>query len=123
MESLQQPFDDQVLRRQIEGALNNTIGRVALGRITKPHLIPKPAGHATGAASLSRARHTAILDETLAAAERLQAEPWTDAAIAKLPDEALATMAFNMSKPLRREFTSLAQFLAYRRGLIGKLGR
>lgn len=123
MECLQQLFDDPRLRRQLEAALNNTIGRVALGSATKTKPVTTHAAHTTRAASLSRARHTAILDETLAAAERLQAEPWTDAAIATLPDEGLATMAFSMSKPLRREFTSLDQFLAYRRGLIGELRR
>lgn len=123
MESLQQLFDDPGLRRQLEAALNNTIGRALLGNVTKTQPMTKPAAHTTGAASLSRARHTAILNETIAAAERLQAEPWTDAAIAKLPDEGLATMAFNMSKPLRREFISVDQFLAYRRGLTGELRR
>lgn len=56
------------------------------------------------------------LDALLQEKEHLTRKGWSDGELAAITDETLATEAFQLSQPLRVEFSSLGTFLGYWRG-------
>ena len=109
------------LDNKLRHILSDTIGRTVRTTLGHRPQIQKAMPHTAPPASSDSVRlermKTRSLDEALAAAERLSSTPWPDAALARIPNEELATMALNMSDPLRREFSSISQILAYWRAL------
>lgn len=109
------------LENQLGHILSDTIGRAVSTTLSPRPQIHQAAPKQATLASSDTARlarmKTTLVDDVVAEAERLRSSPWSDAALTRIPNEDLATVAFNMSEPLRREFPSVDQFLSYWRAL------
>lgn len=109
------------LEIQLRHILSDTISRAVRSTLGHRPQIHQTAPQQATLVASDTARltqmKTTLVDDAVAAAERLRSSPWSDAALTRIPNQDLATMAFNMSEPLRREFPSVDQFLSYWRAL------